>query len=179
MPQVIKARYALRRGTQAQWAASNEVLAEGEAGLETDTGFRKVGDGSTPWNSLLYQLSGPAYDWQNLADGDVPVWDASNGRWSHAAAVGKTYQAGTGIEIANPNSAAPTISSNLGSIALSGRVDTYASLPTGLDTSDAGKAYLVEADGLIYIWDGSAWPAEGDGVAIGNATKAWRIHVTD
>ena len=47
-----------RRGTAAQWVTANPVLLEGEAGLETDTGKRKIGDGATAWVSLLYS-SGP------------------------------------------------------------------------------------------------------------------------
>ena len=43
---------AVRRGTAAEWTAANPVLAAGEAGLETDTGIFKVGDGQTPWLSL-------------------------------------------------------------------------------------------------------------------------------
>lgn len=44
----------LRRGTAAQWAAANPVLADGEVGLEKDTTEIKYGDGITPWNSLPY-----------------------------------------------------------------------------------------------------------------------------
>jgi hypothetical protein len=44
----------LRRGTAAQWTSANPVLAQGEQALETDTGRRKVGDGSTAWASLAY-----------------------------------------------------------------------------------------------------------------------------
>lgn len=51
----------LRRGTAAQWAAANPTLAAGEIGLMTDIQAFKIGDGSTPWNSLsgtYMQLSG-------------------------------------------------------------------------------------------------------------------------
>lgn len=44
----------LRRGTAAQWTSANPTLAEGEIGLETDTGQFKVGTGSTAWTSLSY-----------------------------------------------------------------------------------------------------------------------------
>jgi hypothetical protein len=44
----------LRRGTASEWTSSNPTLAEGEVGLETDTKFFKLGDGSTQWNSLSY-----------------------------------------------------------------------------------------------------------------------------
>ncbi|MBM9458400.1 hypothetical protein JK386_00610 [Nocardioides sp. zg-536] len=44
----------LRRGTAAQWAASNPVLAAGEPGLDTTAGLMKVGDGSAPWSDLEF-----------------------------------------------------------------------------------------------------------------------------
>jgi hypothetical protein len=44
----------LRRGTAAEWAAQNPVLAQGEPGWERDTKKLKLGDGSTAWNSLPY-----------------------------------------------------------------------------------------------------------------------------
>jgi hypothetical protein len=44
----------LRRDTAANWTSSAAVLAQGEAGLETDTGKVKFGDGTTAWASLPY-----------------------------------------------------------------------------------------------------------------------------
>lgn len=49
-------------------------------------------------------------------------------------------------------------------IEIAGTVATYGDLPTTLGTGDAGKAYFVTADGDLYIWDGAAFPADGDGV---------------
>ncbi len=43
-----------RRDTAAAWTAANPVLAAGELGLETDTTYYKIGNGSTAWNSLSY-----------------------------------------------------------------------------------------------------------------------------
>jgi hypothetical protein len=62
----------LRRGTQAQWTATNPVLAEGEFGAETDTRKFKIGNGITAWNSLQYWggSGGGAADFTDL--GDVP-----------------------------------------------------------------------------------------------------------
>lgn len=59
---------------------------------------------------------------------------------------GATGQDGAGIEIA-------------------GSVPTYADLPTDLGPGDSGDGYLVQSSGLLYIWDGSSFPADGDGVA--------------
>lgn len=44
----------VRRDTSANWTSANPVLESGEAGLETNSGKVKVGDGSTQWNSLRY-----------------------------------------------------------------------------------------------------------------------------
>jgi hypothetical protein len=44
----------LRRDTAANWTAANPTLSLGEPGVETDTGFVKIGDGSTAWTSLAY-----------------------------------------------------------------------------------------------------------------------------
>ena len=47
-------RIQLRRGTAANWTSANPTLAAGEVGVETDTGYAKVGDGTTAWTSLEY-----------------------------------------------------------------------------------------------------------------------------
>ena len=48
-----------RRGTAAQWAAANPILAAGELGLETDSENFKIGNGVTAWNALAYAATGP------------------------------------------------------------------------------------------------------------------------
>jgi hypothetical protein len=49
------------------------------------------------------------------------------------------------------------------SVSIAGQVATYADLPTTLTTDDAGKGWLVEADGDLYVWSGTAFPANGSG----------------
>ena len=44
-----------------------------------------------------------------------------------------------------------------------GAVPTYADLPT-LTADDGGAAMLVEATGLLYIWSGTSWTDEENGV---------------
>jgi hypothetical protein len=46
----------LRRGTAAQWAQINPILAPGEPGFEVDTRLVKFGDGKTKWTSLGYTI---------------------------------------------------------------------------------------------------------------------------
>lgn len=50
----VKSANLLRRDAAASWTAVNPVLRAGEEGYETDTGKRKVGDGTTEWNNLKY-----------------------------------------------------------------------------------------------------------------------------
>lgn len=47
-------RIQIRRDTSSNWSASNPVLLQGEFGYELDTGFAKIGDGTTAWSSLEY-----------------------------------------------------------------------------------------------------------------------------
>ena len=44
----------LRHDKASNWTSANPTLAEGEAGIETDTGKIKLGNGTTAWNSLPY-----------------------------------------------------------------------------------------------------------------------------
>jgi hypothetical protein len=52
-------RIQLRRGTAAEWTAANPVLAQGEPGIESDTGKIKIGNGADAWSSLTYASAGP------------------------------------------------------------------------------------------------------------------------
>jgi len=52
-------RIQLRRGTAAQWSEANPVLAQGEPGVETDTGKQKFGNGVDTWSALPYASVGP------------------------------------------------------------------------------------------------------------------------
>lgn len=48
-------------------------------------------------------------------------------------------------------------------IEIAGSVPTYGDLPSNLGPADAGNGYLVAADGKLYIWSGTSFPADGDG----------------
>lgn len=55
MPPIVQHR----RGTLASLTAANEIPNAGEIYFETDTNKLKVGDGTTPYNSLPYIVGGP------------------------------------------------------------------------------------------------------------------------
>jgi hypothetical protein len=48
----MAAKIRIRRGTSAQWAASNRILDQGELGYDTSSKLLKIGDGSTTWSNL-------------------------------------------------------------------------------------------------------------------------------
>lgn len=50
-------RIIQRFNTAAVWQQYNPILLVGELGIESDTFKAKLGDGTTPWNSLAYCVS--------------------------------------------------------------------------------------------------------------------------
>lgn len=47
-------RIQFRRDTQANWESNNPILLQGEFAYSLDTGFAKIGDGSSTWSQLIY-----------------------------------------------------------------------------------------------------------------------------
>jgi Major tropism determinant N-terminal domain len=47
-------RIQFRRDTSTNWDSNNPILLQGEFGYELDTGFAKIGDGSSTWDQLTY-----------------------------------------------------------------------------------------------------------------------------
>lgn len=81
-------RMRQRRATKSQWDTSNYVLADGELGVEKDTGVIKIGNGTTPWTSLpaafgstYLPVLGKAADSERLdgisSEGFVQIGDTS------------------------------------------------------------------------------------------------------
>ena len=103
----------IRRGTAAQWTASNPVLLLGELGLETDTRRIKAGDGTTSWSSLLYYTA----DAVTLTGATL----ASNVLASSLTSVGTLTAVNTSGVITGTNTTAST-SSATGALIVSGGV---------------------------------------------------------
>jgi cytoskeletal protein CcmA (bactofilin family) len=55
----MSVRLQFRRGTASQWTNADPTLFAGEVGIETDTRLIKIGDGTTPWTSLVYATVSP------------------------------------------------------------------------------------------------------------------------
>ncbi len=66
-----------RRDTAANWTSENPVLAEGELGLEIDTGLYKIGNGTDNWTTLTYSELGGTFDSMPLNETTGPSAPAS------------------------------------------------------------------------------------------------------
>ena len=71
----VKARAKHWTKTAAEWTSTNPILLTGEIGIESDTKWSKVGDGSTAWNSLEYFTRPPE------ATFTVSVYQPSTAVW--------------------------------------------------------------------------------------------------
>jgi hypothetical protein len=47
-------RIQFRRDTTSNWTSINPILLQGEFAYSLDTGFAKIGDGSSTWSQLTY-----------------------------------------------------------------------------------------------------------------------------
>ena len=54
MNNILKTRIVLRNDLAANWTSNNPILLSGELGIETDTGYFKIGDSGHNWNDLTY-----------------------------------------------------------------------------------------------------------------------------
>lgn len=81
----LKVRLQQRHHLAAIWTSANPILAEGEMGVETDTGKFKIGTGRHRWNALDYaQSKGIAqkifngYDNEKTGEAAEQVGDLTN-----------------------------------------------------------------------------------------------------
>lgn len=62
----------IHRGSSSAWTSNNPTLAQGELGYEFSTNNFKLGDGSTPWNSLQYLFQPSAMRFNNFTATNNP-----------------------------------------------------------------------------------------------------------
>lgn len=166
-------RIQLRRDTAANWAAVNPVLADGEIGLEQDTGQFKLGNGVATYTVLPYGgLQGPQGDvgpaaaWGNIPgvlsdqadlqsalDAKAPKANpAFTGDASFAGAIGEGVHALTGTTV--------TLDPSVGTLqlhVLTGPT-TYAD---GLSSGQSLTLMIDDGAGALVTWPTVIWVNNG------------------
>jgi hypothetical protein len=66
-----------RRDTSSNWSSLNITLAEGEIGIECNTGLIKIGNGLTAWNELQY-INSEVNSLPSGIDGSVQIYGSDN-----------------------------------------------------------------------------------------------------
>ena len=94
----MASRIQLRRDSADNWSNTNPTLAEGEAGLDLDSGRFKIGNGIDDWNTLDYALGsdGEGNASVLVQDGsagapDVAEYNEGQLWWNSDAEVGKLF----------------------------------------------------------------------------------------
>ena len=179
----------LRRDTSSNWTTGNPILLSGEMGFETNTTKFKIGNGSTPWNSLAYS---PVVD-----AGSVPTLGVdTNG--NYVAGV----SAGTGITVTHVPSEGSTATvainatlDNLSNVNVPSPTNGHflkyvssasewqsASVPTINNLNDIGDVTITAVvSGQILKWNGTQWindtPSAG-GAAINSLDDVADVTIT-
>ena len=69
------ARIQVRRDTYANWTSNNPILTNGEIGYDETNEKFKVGDNTTAWNDLPYELG----QWKSDASGNLSYGNPVSG----------------------------------------------------------------------------------------------------
>ncbi len=166
-------RIQLRRDTAANWAAVNPILADGEIGLEQDTGQFKLGNGVSTYTALPYGgLQGPQGDvgsasaWGNIPgvladqtdlqaalDAKAPKSNpAFTGDASFAGAIGEGVQTLSGTAV--------TLDPSAGTVQL--HVLTGATTYTdGLSSGQSLTLMIDDGAGHLVTWPALTWVNNG------------------
>ena len=146
-------RIFLRRDTAANWSSENPVLSEGEPGFDTTNQILKVGNGTTPWNSLA-QFQGP----QGVA-----------GPTGATGAQGATGATGaTGPQGAEGVSVLPYTTANLPRNGTTGTLAYDTTLQAHVYFKD-GKWYRLSDDTLVVDKTINVYLLAGQSNAVGQA----------
>jgi hypothetical protein len=179
-----------RRDTAAAWTSANPILAQGEIGYEYDTGRFKVGNGLSVWTGLAYSSgvtgptgpTGPSITGPTGAPSTVTGPTGPQGVTGPTGApstvTGPTGATGAASTVTGPTGpqgptgatgAASTVTGPMGptgatgpqgtSITLKGSVVNPSALPVGSNL--VNDAYVVDSNGDLYVWSGSAWQSVG------------------
>ena len=147
----ILAKIKMRRGTAAQWAASNPVLAEGELAFETDTGRTKIGNGVTGYSALpSYPTLDEMLEAQGIVQGAVEDAEAAEmgAAASATAAVTSATASQTAATAAGTSAAAASASATAASISAAAAAGSASDADNDRVAAQAASTTANNAKGL-------------------------------
>ena len=130
----------LRRGTASAWTSADPILALGEAGIETNTGKFKIGNGTSLWSELPYI---------------VTAWADVTGKPTVIAAGATKADARAAIDAAGLDESGLVPSNQLPSYV--DDVLEYADSASFPATGETGKIYIALDTGRSWRWSGSTY----------------------
>ena len=165
MPAIIQ----FRRDTASNWTTNNPTLASGEMGVETDTDYYKIGDGSTVWTGLGYSSLPSTAIASTLVDAKGDLLAASADNTVARLAVGSnTYvltadsSTATGLVWSAPTTGdvtGVTAGTNISGGGTSGTVTVNLAIDAAVDVGSDGSGVDVSfhsgTAGDLMLWDAS------------------------
>lgn len=149
-------QFKFRRDTSLNWNVRNPVLAEGEPGLETDTGKLKIGNGSSTWSQLAY-----------FAGTSSSTGSGYTGSIGYAGSTGSLGYTGSRGNVGYAGSQGPAGAGYTGSAGTNGTVgytgsqgigSAYAVWSTSAPGSpQLGLLWYDSQNNQLKIYDGSNW----------------------
>lgn len=174
----------IRKDSAANWTSANPTLNEGELGYETDTGYIKLGDGSTAWTSLSYIIQGSASALDSTDIGvSVQAWSSVLDTIAALSASENAFLSGNGSTIVASSAADTRTALGYGTYATQNTVaptDFASGVPVtlgGTGSTSAGAART--ALGLEIGTDVQAYaPAVLTDPAVGSSVQAYDSNLT-
>jgi len=158
----------VRRDTAANWTSANPTLSDGEIGYETDTGYMKIGDGTTAWSSLSYFTPG-AVDGDNNTTYTIST--AQAGSDANVTLTGSDATNDTITLVAGTNLSLTVAGDNITAAVdndLSNYDNSTSAFLTNSTLSLTGKSI-----GELSDVNGSAIPTNGDVLAWDAGNNRW------
>lgn len=148
-------QFKFRRDTSLNWNVRNPVLAEGEPGLETDTGKLKIGNGSSTWSQLAY-FAGTGTGTGSGYTGSIGYTGSTGGLGYTGSRGNSGYTGSQGL-----TGVGYTGSAGMGSVGYTGSAgigSAYATWSAAAPlTPELGELWYDSQNSHLMIYNGSTW----------------------
>ncbi len=181
----VLGQFQFRRDVASAWTSANPILLAGEMGIETDTNKFKIGDGTTPWNSLPYggiqgppgsAGSSPTYfgvggnsaGQSTVSGSSISLYGGSNltisagpGALTFNAATFRTDYAGTGFSGTNVSGTVDTAGISLSVASVPARTISLGGNSVGDSTITANQLFIAGGNNITLSGSSNSYTISG------------------